>query len=92
MDRPTKVGDGLETLAEVAERTGINLWWLRRMCQQRKIAYTKNGRWYCLTSEQVEAARRLRLVTVDTAVDDDVARENERRALRPRRRRISKAA
>ncbi len=81
-----------ETLAEVSERTGLNYWWLRRMCSTRQIAFTKVGREYCLTTDQITAAKAKRFKVVNPADQDDVARENERRSLRPRRRRTTSQA
>lgn len=81
-----------ETLAEVSKRTGLNYWWLRRMCSTRQIAFTKVGREYCLSRDQIDAATLKRNKVVNPADQDDVARENERRASRPRRRRTSAKA
>lgn len=81
------------TLEQVsAADPGLNYWWLRRMCSTRQIEFTKVGKSYCLTPAQVEAAKLRRYVTVGTAASDDIARERERRAQRPTRRRASKAA
>lgn len=46
----------LWTLQEVAAQTGLNYWWLRRACANRRIEYTKAGKSIMLTTAQVYAA------------------------------------
>jgi hypothetical protein len=46
----------LWTLQEVADRTGLNYWWLRRACAHRQIEFTKAGRLYQMTAAQVRLA------------------------------------
>lgn len=85
--------DDPKTLEEVAaEEAKLNYWWLRRMCARREIEFTKVGRNYCLTRAQVAAAKQRRFEKQETALDDDITRERERRASGPRRRRPVRAA
>lgn len=53
-------------LLQVAERTDLNYWWLRRMCSTRRIAFTKVGREYCLTADQITAAQAKRRIVIET--------------------------